>query len=449
MSRFLLGIAGTLFLAADARAHFLFVRILPHAEAGRAAEVYFSELAQAGDPRFIDKIAGTQLWLQTKPGEFEQLTHRKGDDRLRAHLPPAGSLMVVGSCEYGVLARPKQTPFLLRHFPKAVAGNLDDLSRLKPFGKLPLEITAVYESDGLRLSALKDGQPLKDAEFVVVNERLEEMKIRDEANGVALWRPKAGSYAIYTRLTRKQSGEAGGKKYEEIREFATLALDWPLARKDADSAAVTLFEEAIAARAEWRQFPGFEAKIAGNLAGRAFDGTMQIDADGSVNYSDNVPARQESVSPWVEDQLGSIVLHRLARPQSKDRPKPVLRFADAQADHPLGRLLIFDGGKFASSYRVKDKQILVVNRQMGKESMTITILENDRTKEGTFLPRSYLVQYWDAATGRLLRTESVQDRWTRVGAFDLPTRRTVTQASDQGLSVRAFTLTEHRLSQKP
>src|SRR5207244_444661 len=31
--------------------------------AGRMAEVYFSEQAEAGDPRFILKIAHTQLWL--------------------------------------------------------------------------------------------------------------------------------------------------------------------------------------------------------------------------------------------------------------------------------------------------------------------------------------------------------------------------------------------------
>ena len=29
---------------------------------GRAAEVYFSEKADAGDPRYIDKVAPTKLW---------------------------------------------------------------------------------------------------------------------------------------------------------------------------------------------------------------------------------------------------------------------------------------------------------------------------------------------------------------------------------------------------
>jgi hypothetical protein len=150
----------------------------------------------------------------------------------------------------------------------------------------------------------------------------------------------------------------------------------------------------------------------------------------------------------VHDQLGSLVLHRLARPASAERPRPVLRFGDTREDHPLGRLLIFDGGRFASSYRVKDRQITVVNRTLGKENMTITTLDNDRNAEGKFLPRSYVVQYWEAGTGRLVRTETVQDRWQRAGSWDLPATHSVTTASEAGLSVRTFTLSNHELRRK-
>ena len=102
-------------LSISVHAHFLFVRILPPAEGGRAAEVYFSELAEAGDTRFVDKIAHTQLWLQSTPGKFIPLKVLKAPDRLRAWLPYSGSVVVVGECRYGVLARPNPTPFLLRH----------------------------------------------------------------------------------------------------------------------------------------------------------------------------------------------------------------------------------------------------------------------------------------------------------------------------------------------
>lgn len=432
--------------ASPAHAHFLFIRILPPAEGGRAAEVYFSELAEAGDPRFVAKIAGTELWLQKTPGRFDALKVHKAADRLRAWVPETGSMVVVGRCDYGVLARTKQTPFLLRHFPKAMAGSPAELNKMRPHGKLPLEMVATVESDGVHLIALKDGKPVPKAAFITIDSHLANVNLTADEEGRALWKPpSAGVYAVYTRDTRKESGEVRGKKYEEIRDFATVAFTWPLERTDADPAAVALFEEAIAARAQWHDFPGFTARITGNLDGRRFAGSVTIDAEGEVTFTDEDPSRTESVSGWVDAQLTSLVRHRLAAPKKPGQPKPVLRFAETRDEHPLGRLLIFEGGRFASSYRIREKQLTVVNRHLGKENLTITALENERNTDGRFLPRSYTVQYWESGTGRLLRTEAVMDRWRRVGSWDLPSDHAVTTATDAGLSVRRFTLSGHEL----
>ena len=80
-------------------AHFLFIRVGEHAEAGRAAEVFFSERAAAGDPRFIGKVAGTELWLQQEPGKFVPLKTQLGTDRLKAFLPSEGAVSVTGLCD--------------------------------------------------------------------------------------------------------------------------------------------------------------------------------------------------------------------------------------------------------------------------------------------------------------------------------------------------------------
>jgi hypothetical protein len=95
---------------------------------------------------------------------------------------------------------------------------------------------------------------------------------------------------------------------------------------------------------------------------------------------------------------------------------------------------------------VKDRQIAVVNRHLGERDMTIIVLDNEINAEGKYLPRSYTVQYWDALTGSLQRTEAVRDHWQRVGPFDLPAQHIVTSASHEGLSVRSFVLTDHQLA---
>jgi hypothetical protein len=367
----------------------------------------------------------------------------KGADRLRAALPSGGSVAVVGACEYGVLARPKQTPFLLRHYPKAIAGRPEELNRLTPRSENPLEIQATIEGTTIRLVALDHGRPVPAAVFHAIDSDLTESTIKAGDDGQAAWTPPgAGRYSIYTDVTTRESGSFGGKHYDEIRTFATLAFAWPLVRpaSESDSEAVALFEEALAARAAWGDdFPGFAAHLAGTVDGRPFTGSVTVRDNGTVQVETDDPVARG----WLQDQLESIVMHHLGG--AGDQGRPVLRFADDQDDHPLGRLLSFVGGQFASSYRVKDRQITVVNRHMGRRNMTINVLENARNPEGRFLPQCYLVQYWDATSGALDHVESVLERWQRFGSWDLPTVHTVTDASDAGFSVKSVTLSEHRL----
>lgn len=426
-----------------AQAHFLFVRVCPPAEGGRAAEVYFSEYASAGDPRYIEKVSGAQFWLQLQTGEFRPLEMRRLSDRLRAHVPVEGSMMVAGQLDYGVLARPGETAFLLRHYSKAVAGKPEEVNRLAPKGT-HLEVVAAFESDHVTLTALLGGKPVPNATFTTIDANLASEELKGDADGRAVFKPAApGVFSIYIRLVNRTSGEHKGRSYKEIREFATLAFSWPLVSTAADPEAVRLFEDALAARAAWKDFPGFAAKIGGEVEGRPFSGSVAGAADGGVKLTID----DEGLQGWVQDQLESITMHRAAgQSGSSERSKPVLRFGDDQSDHPLGRLLTFDGGRFATSYRVRGNEITTVNRVLDGQNMTITVLDNQKNAEGRYLPHSYNVQYWDEPTGRLDRTETVQDRWARVGNWDLPARHTVTVSSSDGFSVRSFRLWDHELA---
>ncbi|HVX12556.1 MAG TPA: DUF3386 family protein [Pirellulales bacterium] len=429
-------------LSRPAEAHFLFIRITPPAEGGRAAEVFFSERATAGDPRFIGKVAHTVLWRQTTPGRFEGLEVRQAADRLRAHLPASGSLGVVGFCEYGVLARPGESPFLLRYYPKALAGQPDELNRLERRKDGPLEIMATFDGESIELAALADGRPLSGAMLHIIDSELSEEEVTADADGRARWRPgHSGTWSIYVKRVLPSAGEQRGQRYDEIREFATLSFAWPLVRTQPDQEAVDLFEGAVAARAQWRDFPGFRARIAGSVDGRSFSGDVTVAANGDVKLVTDDEATRE----WVVGQLESIAMHRAASRRAAGEHPRLWYGDDGSESHPLGRLLIFDGGGFASSYRVKDRQITVVNRAMGAQNMTITVLDNQRTDDDHFLPRSYTVHYWDDASGRLQRSEAIDDRWTAADKFDLPLSHTVTASSDSGQSVRSFVLSQHEL----
>ena len=421
----------------DVFGHFLFIRIGEHAEAGRAVEVFFSEKAEAGDPRFIGKVSGTQLWMQRDPGKFFPLKSYLGTDRLRAYLPADLSVSVTGYCEYGVLER--EVPFLLRYYPKAIAGSIADVNAFMPNDNSTLEIVPTVSSDSISLVLLDHGKPVPDVVFTTIDDYLNNVELKANREGQVTWKPTgSGYYCVYTKVVRQNAGELAGKKYQEIREFATLAFGWPLERTDGDPEAIELFEKAISTRASWVDFPGFSADIDGTHDGRSFSGSVQIAKDGAVELKIDQPVAED----WVNEQLKSLVTHRM---ESSRRSPPVLRFADQDVHNPLGRLLTFVGGRFASSYRVKDNQLKVVNRNLGTENMTITVLENDKTLEGKYLPHLYNVQYWNAVNGSLQKTETFENRWERIGKFDLPALNTLLTSSATGLGVRGFRLTNHSL----
>jgi Protein of unknown function (DUF3386) len=147
----------------------------------------------------------------------------------------------------------------------------------------------------------------------------------------------------------------------------------------------------------------------------------------------------------LRDQLHSMVIHRV--PSSGIRSKPVLSFADTDDQHPLGRLLTFHGGRFASTYRIRDDEITVVNRNLGQENMSLQMLASERNADGKVLPRAYQTQYRDSATGTITRIETVRQTWQRFGQLDLPETLSQSVSSAGGVSVRSLTLKEISLAQ--
>jgi hypothetical protein len=226
-SKLLLATALCMCLAASAQAHFLFIRLSQPRDGMREVEVFFSEAAQAGDPMFVDKIAGTRLWEQKSPGLFAPLAVTKATDRLTAKA--AGeTVSITGQCQYGVLTR--DVSFLLRYFPKAVGGDPAALNQLKPHANTPLEIMAQFGDGQITFQALDHGKPVPHALFTTVDDDLNNEELKGDAMGRAVWKPKSpGYYCVYTRLTTPQRGTVGDKDYTERRDFATIAFQWPLA----------------------------------------------------------------------------------------------------------------------------------------------------------------------------------------------------------------------------
>lgn len=235
-----------------------------------------------------------------------------------------------------------------------------------------------------------------------------------------------------------------------MRHFACVLLllavgaapaEAPKDAKNADPAATKLLAEARAARASWDNFPGFSADLEVNLDGKVVTGRVEVNPKGKVKLD---PPEGEA-HDWARRQLGSIVGHRMDGGASMETP---CAFADDVAHHPLGRSIRVLNDEFHSSYRIRDRQILVVNRAMPDQGVrfTITVLENRRNEEGHFLPVSFVVNTWNQKSGALESSQAHHQTWVRVGKLDLPQTLTIVTAKERTQEARSLKLSNHQLA---
>ncbi len=214
----------------------------------------------------------------------------------------------------------------------------------------------------------------------------------------------------------------------------------------ADDSADDVLERAHQARASWGPgFPGFTADVAVQGEGAEARGTLRVSPEGEVTLDlPEGPGRT-----WARSQLRSIVMHRgLDGPPHQD-PGSSFAGTESEADaeaNPLGRLIRLSGDDSQSAYRIKGDEIKEVNRTMGKTRFTNVVLENTRNAENKLLPVAFMTSYFDAATGKLQRVETVQDSWVRVGKLDLPRSHTQITATDGKSQVRRLELSNHKVA---
>jgi hypothetical protein len=198
--------------------------------------------------------------------------------------------------------------------------------------------------------------------------------------------------------------------------------------------------DARAARASWENFPGFSADLEVNFDGKVTTGTVSVDPKGKVAVQLNDPA----ASAWAKRMLGSIVGHRL--PDGGDEKTPCA-FGDNVTDHPLGRSVKVLNDEFHSSYRIRDRQVIEVNRVMKDARFTITVIENRLNAEKQYLPATYVVNYWDLKSDALQRAEAHQQTWQRIGRIDLPLAAMVVTSLPNKQETKSLKLLNVRLNE--
>jgi uncharacterized GH25 family protein len=446
MIRRLTSLVVLLLAAPLARAHFIW--IVPDKD-GASAQVVFSDGPKPDDPKLLAKIAKTDVFARSADGKTTNVKWTEGKD---AYLVTSANkqkwLGLAAVCRYGVTQRGKAEPFLLNYYAACVIPAKETAYADKTWEQLPLQFVRL---DATRFQVVWQGKPLADAEVAIEapgEDKGQETKA-DAKGMVTVSATKPGLYGLRARHVEAKGGDLDGKTYKEVRHYSTLVVHLDAAETKADPAATRLLAEARAMRAVWRDFPGFTADVEVNFDGKIGKGTAHVAAGGKDVTIDGL---DKAFEPWARRELESIVNHRL--PGSSERETPCA-FADTIENHPLGRAIRVLNEELHSSYRVRGKEIVVVNRTMKDRRFTITVLESMTNKEGKFLTTSFVVDYWNLETNDLVRSDAVSQTWQRVGAFDLPgTTRAITArgksfagdvAKEDAFTGKSLTLTNHKL----
>lgn len=414
--------------------HFVWLGVKSDDGGKQSAHVWFGESAAPGEGHLIEKIAATSVWAIAEDGTQTKLqpTVVVADDEgaLIAPLkkPPA---RLAAEIDYGVIERDGQ-PFMLKYYARHIASTPEGLASVSKDRRLPVDIDAQLKNGRLHLTVLADGKPRPDAEIVAYLPKGKEFETKTDEQGQAIIDAKqAGFYDIRAKVVDKRNGEFNGKKYAEVRQYATLSL-----RVHAPESAAGLLDGARRARAIWNNFSGFTADATIFAEGKSQTGRITVSSTGDVELK-GFDLKEKD----VQRTLGSMMSHRLGGASDSDD----VSLVNEAAKHPLGPLVKLDyDTAMGSTYRIRDNVIRQVNREMGGGHFTISVLDVAWNKEGEYLPAVYTVTFWNK-DGSVRRSSTVRDQWKRIGGMDLPTQHLTVTAGANKLDYINMEFSNHQL----
>jgi uncharacterized GH25 family protein len=203
-----------------AEAHFPF--ILPD-EKGSSAKVVFSDTLETDANVNIEKLANTKMMIRDARGKESVAEWKKGEGFYSLAVPGSGNRVVYGVTDYGVLQKGDAKPFKLTYFSKAVIG----LATAKEavIGNQPLEVVAIGGGKKVKFRVLAAGKPLVESEVTVILPDGAKKSSITNKDGETPEYEGAGRYGVYAKQILAKPGEHAGKKYDEVRNYATLVCD--------------------------------------------------------------------------------------------------------------------------------------------------------------------------------------------------------------------------------
>lgn len=209
--------------ATSSLAHFPF--IVPDA-GGATARLIMSETLKPDSEVGIEILKGASLRIRSADGAETPLTFSQGEQWMTMALPGEGTRVVHGLADLGYMQRGPSRPHRLIYHPKTIVG--DAFGAGTTLSNVPVELVPVRAGEGFKLRLLIGGAAAPaDQEVRVIDPQGVEKDYKTDSEGLVGPITEAGRYGAWARYWIDEAGEIDGKKYEQVRHYATLVMDLP------------------------------------------------------------------------------------------------------------------------------------------------------------------------------------------------------------------------------
>lgn len=203
------------------RAHFVF--LLPSKNAKQVDLLMSEDLTPDVD---LAGLTADQVHLNvwTAAPEPTPLKFEAHGDVWTAPLTADYARSIEGTVQWGVTQRGQGPAFQLVYHPAAIIGDPfqpTDLAQERG----PIAIIPQGTPGNLRFKVLVEGKPQKGAEVNLVLPSGSKKKVVTDDAGLTESFSDSGRFGAWARHFEEQEGEFGGKRYTQVRHYATLVID--------------------------------------------------------------------------------------------------------------------------------------------------------------------------------------------------------------------------------
>lgn len=216
-----------LVIASSAAAHFVYVETQP-TDQGLLIRSGFGE-PSGWDPDLVDRMSKSTFWTRAG-GKLQTVAVPldAAEQEYRTTLPGAAPDAVLAAADFGVIQFGNNPPSWLRYTAKNLVGAPDHWNDETPSKELRIEVLAKREGDDVVLRVLYLGKPLNGATIKTYPAKGENVELTTDEDGTARWKlTEPGLHSLYVGTTTPTPGEVDGKKYDVLKDYATLTFRLP------------------------------------------------------------------------------------------------------------------------------------------------------------------------------------------------------------------------------